>query len=172
MSLCICGITRTSGSRAAARACRCRRCAALMPQWLSGRESGWRKSGVSGRICAMIRQTCSISAASLRSPTTILTEIFQDVYACDGCALAAIPSGLPVMGLNGTLYDRLGDEHMGGRVRAKTGTLIKSNSLSGYLMTDQGRLLTFSILVDGIEPGTSPVARDAQDDFLIALAGL
>lgn len=104
--------------------------------------------------------------------TTILTEIFQDVYACDGCALAAIPSGLPVMGLNGTLYDRLGDEHMGGRVRAKTGTLIKSNSLSGYLMTDQGRLLTFSILVDGIEPGTSPVARDAQDDFLIALAGL
>lgn len=74
------------------------------------------------------------------------------------------------MGLNGTLQDRENGTNLSGRVRAKTGTLIEANSISGYLLTQQGRLLTFSVLIDHIDAGTTQVARDAEDDFLEALA--
>jgi D-alanyl-D-alanine carboxypeptidase/D-alanyl-D-alanine-endopeptidase (penicillin-binding protein 4) len=74
------------------------------------------------------------------------------------------------MGLNGTLQDRENGTNLSGRVRAKTGTLIEANSISGYLLTQQGRLLIFSVLIDHIDAGTTQVARDAEDDFLEALA--
>ena len=108
---------------------------------------------------------------SNRVTTNLQSAILTNVYACDGCNLEAIASGLPVAGLNGTLTDRLTDD-LGGRIRGKTGTLITAISLSGYLYTDSGRLLTFSVLVDNIEEGNAPGTREIVDDFLGTLAAL
>lgn len=129
-------------------------------------ELGYPMSGV------VIAENSGLSADN-RLTTALITAILQEIATCEkSCSLAAIPSGLPVMGLNGTLADRLNSVDMSGRVHAKTGTLIAANSLSGYLLTDNGRLLTFSILIDGIETGTTQLARDAQDDLLVAIAGI
>jgi D-alanyl-D-alanine carboxypeptidase/D-alanyl-D-alanine-endopeptidase (penicillin-binding protein 4) len=47
----------------------------------------------------------------------------------------------------GTLRSRLPD--LEGRVFAKTGTITHVNSLSGYLVADDGRDLIFSVLTNG-----------------------
>ena len=107
-----------------------------------------------------------------RLTTTIQLEILGDVYTCEECPLEAIASGMPVAGLNGTLTSRMADIDLGGRVRAKTGTLLSANSLSGYLMTDGGRVLTFSVLVDNIQEGTTGEIRIVIDDFLGTLSAL
>ena len=104
--------------------------------------------------------------------TTILVQVFDNLYTCDGCNLEAIASGVPVMGLNGTLSDRSIGTVIAGKVHAKTGTLVTANALSGYLLTANGRLLTFSILVDGIEEGTTGLVRPVMDELLTTVAGL
>lgn len=110
-------------------------------------------------------------SVSNRVTTELQTTILTNVYTCEGCNLEALASGLPVAGLNGTLGDRLTGD-LGGRIRGKTGTLITAASLSGYLYTDSGRLLTFSVLVDNIEEGNAPGTRQVIDDFLGTLAAL
>jgi D-alanyl-D-alanine carboxypeptidase/D-alanyl-D-alanine-endopeptidase (penicillin-binding protein 4) len=57
----------------------------------------------------------------------------------------------------GTLRNRL--EGLEGRVFAKTGTISHVNSLSGYLVTDGGRELIFSILTNGSGLSSSMVRR-------------
>lgn len=109
---------------------------------------------------------------SNRVTTDLQTSILANSYTCDGCNLEAIPSGLPVAGLNGTLSGRMGGEDLGGRIRGKTGTLLSANSLSGYMYTDSGRLLTFSVLVDHVKEGHAPDTRVVIDDFLGTLAAL
>ncbi|MBE6484476.1 MAG: D-alanyl-D-alanine carboxypeptidase/D-alanyl-D-alanine-endopeptidase [Actinomycetaceae bacterium] len=104
--------------------------------------------------------------------TGLLLEIVDNVYRCDGCALESIASGVPVSGLSGTLDDRYGGEDMGARIHAKTGTLTTAASLSGFLLTTDGRLLEFSVLIDQVEEGTVTQARLAIDDFMTSVARL
>jgi D-alanyl-D-alanine carboxypeptidase/D-alanyl-D-alanine-endopeptidase (penicillin-binding protein 4) len=51
---------------------------------------------------------------------------------------------LPISGRDGTLGGRLGK--VGNRVAAKTGSLIYTTSLSGYVTGAEGEMLAFSIL--------------------------
>jgi serine-type D-Ala-D-Ala carboxypeptidase/endopeptidase (penicillin-binding protein 4) len=67
--------------------------------------------------------------------------------------------------LGGTLATRL----TGLDVRAKTGTLPGVSALSGYLKTRQGRVLIFSILMDGYA-GPGQDLRRVQDAMLRVLA--
>ena len=67
--------------------------------------------------------------------------------------------------LGGTLAGRLS----GLDVRAKTGTLPGVSALSGYLSTRRGRVLVFSILMDGYG-GPGQDLRRVQDALLRALA--
>ncbi|MFY9853368.1 MAG: D-alanyl-D-alanine carboxypeptidase/D-alanyl-D-alanine-endopeptidase [Terracidiphilus sp.] len=60
----------------------------------------------------------------------------------------------PIAGVDGTLDDRFKDSPLKGRLWAKTGTLNGVNALSGYLTTDSGKTLAFSILVNGHRPGS------------------
>ena len=58
---------------------------------------------------------------------------------------ATFAAGLPQAGGTGSLRNRFVGTPLAGRVRAKTGSISRVNSLSGYIEIDRGRLLTFSV---------------------------
>lgn len=81
----------------------------------------------------------------------------------------AYMDSLPVGGVDGSLLDRFKDTAMLGRVKAKTGSLMHVNSLSGYLTTMKGEKVVFSILVNNHNlAGKQSV--DAIDGIVQALA--
>lgn len=66
--------------------------------------------------------------------------------------LSVILEGLPVAGVSGTLADRftLGVSRQArGIARAKTGTLTQVSTMSGTTITKDGRLVSFSFMVNG-----------------------
>jgi D-alanyl-D-alanine carboxypeptidase/D-alanyl-D-alanine-endopeptidase (penicillin-binding protein 4) len=75
-------------------------------------------------------------------------------------------NGLPVAGRGGTLATRFVGTPAQDRVRAKTGTIYNTRSLSGYATTASGRRAVFSIIVNG--PNINQ-ANDAIDDLVVAL---
>jgi len=81
----------------------------------------------------------------------------------------AFKASLPVAGVDGTLDNRFKDTRLKGRLWAKTGTLNEVNTLSGYINTDSGRTLAFSILVNGRRPGNDSV-RQAIDRIAEAIS--
>ncbi|GAB4086533.1 hypothetical protein GCM10028784_31630 [Myceligenerans cantabricum] len=85
-------------------------------------------------------------------------------------SLRDVAVGMPVGGLNGTLYDRFtGDSAARGLVRAKTGSLSKTRALSGTVVTADQRQLVFVVLADSI-PGNAEDAIPVYDDFVDSLA--
>ncbi len=62
---------------------------------------------------------------------------------------------LPIAGVDGTLAGRFKNSPVRGRVWAKTGTLNESNALSGYVTTAGGKMLAFSVMVNGHRPGST-----------------
>ncbi len=76
---------------------------------------------------------------------------------------------LPVGGVDGSLQDRFKNTEMLGRVKAKTGSLTHVNSLSGYLTTNKGEHVVFSIFVNNHNlAGRQSV--EAIDAIVMALA--
>jgi serine-type D-Ala-D-Ala carboxypeptidase/endopeptidase (penicillin-binding protein 4) len=75
----------------------------------------------------------------------------------------------PVAGVDGTLAGRFKNSPLKGKLWAKTGTLNETNALSGYLQTDSGKILAFSILVNGHRPG-SHAENPAIDKICEAIA--
>ena len=61
---------------------------------------------------------------------------------------------LPIAGVDGTLAGWFKDSPLKGKLWAKTGTLNETNALSGYLTAASGKVLAFSILVNGHRPGS------------------
>lgn len=57
-------------------------------------------------------------------------------------------ASLPVAGVDGTLEERMADPPLRDNVSAKTGTLSGVRALSGYLTTQGGEPLAFSLLLD------------------------
>jgi len=55
-------------------------------------------------------------------------------------------SGLALAGIDGTLEERFLDSPLRGKLRAKTGHLVGVNSLSGFLPTQKGKMLVFSMM--------------------------
>jgi D-alanyl-D-alanine carboxypeptidase/D-alanyl-D-alanine-endopeptidase (penicillin-binding protein 4) len=79
-----------------------------------------------------------------------------------------LPS-LPIGGVDGTLASRMRGTPAAGNVHAKTGTVDKARSLSGYVTTADGRRLIFSFLCNNFTTPTREVER-VQDAILVALA--
>jgi len=83
---------------------------------------------------------------------------------------AVFRESLAVMGVDGTLKDRLRGTPAEGNVRAKTGTLRLSNALAGYLARASGERVAFAIVVNNhTAPSREAVA--AIDDVVRVLVG-
>ncbi|MFA6041864.1 MAG: D-alanyl-D-alanine carboxypeptidase/D-alanyl-D-alanine-endopeptidase [Methylophilus sp.] len=63
---------------------------------------------------------------------------------------------LPVGGKSGTLKRRLSTKDIIGKVKAKTGSMHGVSSLSGYVETQSGEMLAFSIIVNDFSGGLYP----------------
>ncbi len=76
---------------------------------------------------------------------------------------------LPIAGVDGTIRTRMRGTPAQGNVHAKTGTVDKARSLSGYVTTPDGRLLIFSFLCNNFTVPNSAV-EEVQDAILVRLA--
>jgi D-alanyl-D-alanine carboxypeptidase/D-alanyl-D-alanine-endopeptidase (penicillin-binding protein 4) len=82
----------------------------------------------------------------------------------------AFYDALPVAGVDGTIAGRMRGTPAQGNVHAKTGTLDKARSLSGYVTTADARMLVFSFLCNNFTVPNREVER-VQDAILVRLAG-
>jgi D-alanyl-D-alanine carboxypeptidase/D-alanyl-D-alanine-endopeptidase (penicillin-binding protein 4) len=78
---------------------------------------------------------------------------------------------LPVAGVDGTIATRMRGTPAQGNVHAKTGTVDKARSLSGYVTTRDGRQLLFSVLCNNFTVPNRAV-EDVQDAILVRLASM
>jgi D-alanyl-D-alanine carboxypeptidase/D-alanyl-D-alanine-endopeptidase (penicillin-binding protein 4) len=62
---------------------------------------------------------------------------------------------LPVAGVDGTLTNRFKNSPLRGKLWAKTGTLNEAVALSGYLTASSGKMIVFSVMVNGHRPGSN-----------------
>jgi serine-type D-Ala-D-Ala carboxypeptidase/endopeptidase (penicillin-binding protein 4) len=83
-----------------------------------------------------------LSSSNLASPLA-LTQLLR--FMRQHPRSASFVAGLPVAGLGGSLRTRFVGTPLAGRVRAKTGSISRVHSLSGYIELARGRALTFSV---------------------------
>jgi D-alanyl-D-alanine carboxypeptidase/D-alanyl-D-alanine-endopeptidase (penicillin-binding protein 4) len=84
-------------------------------------------------------------------------------------AFSAFYEALPIAGVDGTIASRMRGTPAQGNVHAKTGTVDKARSLSGYVTTADGRMLVFSFLCNNFTVPNRDVER-VQDAILVRLA--
>lgn len=82
---------------------------------------------------------------------------------------AIFRESLPIAGVDGTISSRMRGTPAQGNVRAKTGTLDKTRSLSGYVTTADGRTVLFSLLCNNFTVPNREVER-VQDLLATMLA--
>ena len=114
----------------------------------------------------VIRDGSGLSDQDLLTPETIvrvLDRIQRDT------AFAVYYNSMPIAGVDGTIDTRMKGTPAEGNVHAKTGTLAKAHSLSGYVTTADGERLIFSILANNTTAPGSAVTHVA-DVIAAALA--
>jgi serine-type D-Ala-D-Ala carboxypeptidase/endopeptidase (penicillin-binding protein 4) len=83
-----------------------------------------------------------LSSSNLISPLAF-TQLLR--YMRHHPRYATFAAGLPQAGQYGSLRNRFVGTSLAGRVRAKTGSISRVLTLSGYIELDRGRTLTFSV---------------------------
>jgi serine-type D-Ala-D-Ala carboxypeptidase/endopeptidase (penicillin-binding protein 4) len=80
-------------------------------------------------------------------------------------------ASLPIAGVDGTIASRMRRTPAEGNLRAKTGTLDKARSLSGYVTTSDGHQLVFSMLCNNWAGSVRDVERvqDAVGAYLASV---
>lgn len=104
---------------------------------------------------AVTVDNCGLAGNDLISARQ-LVEVVSYLLAHTGTDAGLALEGLPIAGLTGTLGDRFVDPDTvaaAGLVRAKTGTLNRVSTLSGYVINAQGRLLAFSVMGNKLAGG-------------------
>jgi len=79
-------------------------------------------------------------------------------------------NAMPIGGVDGTIANRMRNTPAQGNVHAKTGTVDRSHSLTGYVTTADGRLLLFSFQHNNYTTNNQQVER-VQDWIVAQLAG-
>lgn len=120
-------------------------------------------------------QLADVSGLALENQVTAhqFAEVVRAITSGPDPALRTALDGFPVAGLTGTLDNRYvdaGTSEGAGLVRAKTGTLNTVLALSGYVVDADGRLLVFSFIGNGLDPGAAgnKVALDRSASVLAA----
>jgi D-alanyl-D-alanine carboxypeptidase/D-alanyl-D-alanine-endopeptidase (penicillin-binding protein 4) len=115
-----------------------------------------------------VRDGSGLSRHDYISPETVIRVL--DAMRRD-TAFTVFYAGLPIAGVDGTISGRMKGTAAEGNVHAKTGSVDKARSLSGYVTTADGRLLLFSFLCNN---WTVPVRQveDVQDAIADRLARL
>src|SRR5256714_8190692 len=114
----------------------------------------------------VIRVRSGLSDQDLLTPVTIvrvLDRIQRDT------AFATYYNAMPIAGVDGTIDTRMKGTPAEGNVHAKTGTLAKARSLSGYVTAADGERLIFSVLANNTTTPGSAVTHVA-DEIAVAPA--
>ena len=114
-----------------------------------------------------VRDGSGLSRHDYVSPETII-RVLSAMHR--GPLFRTFYDALPIGGVDGTIGSRMKGTRAAGNVHAKTGTLDKARSLSGYVTTANGRLLLFSILSNNHVVANREVER-VQDALVVFLAG-
>src|SRR5690348_8101378 len=85
----------------------------------------------------------------------------------DSPSATAFDESLPVVGRNGTMYNRMRGTAAQDRCHAKTGTLHDVSALAGYCTTVGGERIAFAFLMNRVAPWAAHVL---QDKMTVALA--
>jgi D-alanyl-D-alanine carboxypeptidase/D-alanyl-D-alanine-endopeptidase (penicillin-binding protein 4) len=101
--------------------------------------------------------------ASPRQVVSLLLAMRQDPAGDD------FIQDLALAGHEGTVDDRMHGTAAYGRCRTKTGTITGVSNLSGYCFNRSGRIMAFSILMNGV--GSLSLAHLDQDRIAGAVAG-
>jgi len=116
----------------------------------------------------LLKDGSGLSRQNLVSPeifVQLLTAMAQSPHA------ESYRKSLAIAAEKGTLSNRFQDTAVAGKLKAKTGTLSGSSTLSGYLDNPNFEPLVFSILVNNSEQ-SSPVLRKVIDSIIILLSQL
>ncbi len=92
-----------------------------------------------------------------------MTRLLQVIYTNKKLNKYIIPA-LPISGVDGTLEYRMTSEDMRNKVKAKTGSMTGVSTLSGYLKTNNGKTLIFTMMMNHIAGKVKP-ARHLQDEL-------
>jgi len=111
-----------------------------------------------------LRDGSGLSAGNLVTPRAFVKLLG---YIHRTPEMSIVRASLPVAGREGSLRSRFGD--LPGRVAAKTGYIGNVDSLSGFVTTDEGRTVIFSIIAN---KSGQPSARMKAgiDDVVRAIA--
>ena len=94
--------------------------------------------------------------------TEMIIKILKYIYFNEPEVFKNIYSSLPIAGTDGTLKQRMNGTPAQNNVRAKTGTLSGVTTLSGYLTSNNGDNIVFSIFIENYV-GSSDIGRDFQN---------
>ncbi|MGO2480278.1 D-alanyl-D-alanine carboxypeptidase/D-alanyl-D-alanine-endopeptidase [Glutamicibacter ardleyensis] len=109
-------------------------------------------------------------AASNKISPAALTTLLRAAATSGKAELRELVYSLPVAGYNGTLMTRLASDQTLGLVRAKTGSLSGVATLTGMTLTEDGRLIAFSIFAAQPDGALAP-HKQTIDQAVTALRG-
>jgi D-alanyl-D-alanine carboxypeptidase/D-alanyl-D-alanine-endopeptidase (penicillin-binding protein 4) len=115
-----------------------------------------------------VRDGSGLSRHDYVTPRTLVTVLDAMRRSAD---FAPFYDALPIAGVDGTIRGRMKGTAAMGNLHAKTGTLDKARSLSGYVTTADGRLLLFSALCNNYVVPTRRVDQ-VTDALGIRLASM
>jgi len=72
-------------------------------------------------------------------------------------------SSLPVSGVSGTLKNYFSDDVLKGKITAKTGSMTGVRSMAGFVTTSTGRVMAFTIMVNGYTATGTEVAGRIEE---------
>jgi len=107
-----------------------------------------------------------LSSSNLVTPLAF-TQILR--YIRRHPRFATFAAGLPQAGGTGSLKNRFAGTPLAGRVRAKTGSISRVNSLSGFIEMDRARFLTFSVQANHHAQPSRPILA-AIDSIVVEMA--
>ena len=115
-------------------------------------------------ISPHIEDGSGLSRQDRTSPRQIV-KLLQGMN--DSPAAAAFDDSLPVVGRNGTMYNRMRGTAGQDNCHTKTGTLHDVSTLAGYCNTAGGERIAFAFLMNRVAPYAAHVL---QDKMTVALA--